>query len=80
MIVLYQFDSCPFCQRVQSALEQLDISYRVEDIDPWDRARVIELSGQSQVPMIVDESRDGEVVFDSATILSYLQEHHTDAT
>ena len=45
------------------------------DVDPGDRSEVEQLSGQSLVPVLVDDTR---VVVDSTEILRYLEEREPD--
>ncbi|MDP7034991.1 MAG: glutathione S-transferase N-terminal domain-containing protein [Planctomycetota bacterium] len=75
MLKIYQFDSCPYCQRVLNALDQHGTEYEKVDISPWDRGEVKRISGQTQVPVLVDEER-GEVIPDSSRILEYLEAHY----
>lgn len=72
---LLQFDSCPFCRRVRDVIDELGIEVEIVHIDPWDRSAVVEVSGQSGVPVLVDESSD-LVMPESADIIAYLREHY----
>jgi glutathione S-transferase len=61
---------CP-CGAVSRRLRKLGIEHRVERV-PYrrrDRPEVIELTGQSRVPLLIDGE---EVVHDSRRILEYL--------
>lgn len=70
-LVLYNLPGCFFCRRVEQHLKQLGLEYRQIDVPGPHRARteVYELSGQYQVPVLVD---DGHVIHDSARIIEYL--------
>lgn len=70
---LYQFDSCPFCMRVRNVIDELGVDVEIVHISPWDRSKVVELSGQSGVPLLVDEEKD-LVMPESADIIAYLRE------
>ena len=69
-IALYHLKECPFCEKVRLAfgLEQVDFQSLV--IDPQDRGEVQKISGQSLVPVMVDN--DGTVVAESNRILRHL--------
>jgi glutathione S-transferase len=58
-------------ERVSLALAHKGLDVEWEDVDPADRSRVEEVSGQSLVPVLLD---DGRVVVDSTVILRYLEE------
>jgi glutathione S-transferase len=58
-------------ERVSLALAHKGLDVEWEDVDPDDRSPVEEVSGQSLVPVLVD---DGRVVFDSTVILRYLED------
>jgi glutathione S-transferase len=61
---------------VALALAHKGLEVESVEIDWDDRSPVIEVSGQELVPVIQDDGRGGEVVYDSATILRYLEEHY----
>ena len=61
MLELYQFEACPFCERVRVVLDRRD--------------RVVAVSGQTLVPVLVDPDR-GQVVVESDAIVDYLNEHY----
>jgi len=69
-IALYHLKECPYCEKVRLAfgLERVDFESLV--IDPEDRGEVQKISGQSQVPVMIDN--DGTVVAESNRILRHL--------
>jgi glutathione S-transferase len=58
-------------ERVSLALAHKGLEVAWEDVDPPDRSPVERVSGQSLVPVLVD---DGRVVTDSTVILRYLED------
>jgi hypothetical protein len=65
---------CP-CGAVARRLRRLEVPYRTERV-PYRRSRrpeVVELTGQSRVPLLVDGE---EVVNDSKRIIEYLEWRH----
>ena len=71
MIRLFETNFCPYCDIVKETLEELKLDYKIVSVPSLHhlRTEVQELSGQSLVPIIVDE---GEVVNDSRRIINYL--------
>lgn len=66
---LLHFESCPYCEKVRYALRWLELPFQSREIDPADRAEVLEASGQKLVPVLID----GDIVVsDSTRILRYL--------
>jgi glutathione S-transferase len=76
LIQLYRGPLSTNVERVALALAHKGLEAESIEIDWNDRSPVIEVSGQELVPVIVD---DGEVVYDSATILRHLEEKYPDA-
>ncbi len=76
MIILHQFQSCPFCAKVRRKLEELDLAYETKEVprDRAERTEIKELSDQIKVPVIEDS--DGTVVNDSSKIVEYLDENY----
>lgn len=67
---------CP-CGAVARQLRRLGIPYRVERV-PYRRSgrpEIIELTGQSRVPLLIDEE---EIVYDSKRIREYLEWRYPD--
>jgi glutaredoxin 3 len=77
MLELYQFEGCPFCARVRLELDALGIDYvvRTEPRAHPLRERVKAVSGQTQVPVLVDPDRK-QVVVESEDIIEYLGSHY----
>ncbi len=77
MLELYQFEGCPFCSRVRLALDGLGLDYVVRTVPRAEplRGRVKAVSGQTQVPVLVDPDRK-KVVIESEEIIEYLGRHY----
>lgn len=75
MIDFYSKILCPYCVIVRRKLDKLGLEYNSIRVSRSrkNRTEIIELSGQSLVPIIVD---DGKVVNDSAVIVRYLEEKY----
>jgi glutathione S-transferase len=61
-------------ERVTLALGFKGLPVEIALVDPRDRTRVREVSGQELVPVLVDD--DGRVVFDSPVILEHLENRY----
>lgn len=74
-IILYELPGCPFCARVKSKLDELDLEYESRKVPPAhpEREEVREVSGQTGVPVIVDEAHGLEGMAESADIVEYLE-------
>jgi glutathione S-transferase len=71
-IVLYQAEWCPYCVRVRKKLTDLLLDYKNVNVprEHGLRAEVMEASGQSSIPVLVD----GETVLDDDDdIIPYLE-------
>lgn len=75
-ITLYDLPGCPFCLRVKRKLEELDLEYDVIEVPAahFERTKVQEVSGQTGVPVIVDEAQGVDGMAESSDIVSYLEE------
>jgi glutathione S-transferase len=76
LIKLYRGPLSTNVERVTLALAHKGLEVESIEIDWDDRSPVIEVSGQELVPVIQDDGSDGEVVYDSATILRHLEERY----
>ena len=76
-LVLYKYDACPFCYRVQSWLDgrDLDVTFRDTRMDPSARQALIDKTGRSTVPCLFI---DGEPMFESGDIVDWLQANYGD--
>lgn len=72
-LVLYQRETCPFCQIVRKKLSLLNLPVLLMPVEATgsDRKALIELSGQQKVPVLANGD---EVVIGSERILEYLDE------
>lgn len=79
-LTLYELEGCPFCEYAADALEALDLDYDSVWVDPMhsDRNEVKRVSGQRQVPVLVDEDR-GVTMAESERIVEYLQRSYADS-
>ncbi len=74
---LYRLEGCPWCEKVVDELDELGVDYEsvwVEGLHSK-RHEVRRVSGQRQVPVLVDEDR-GITMAESARILEYLEESY----
>lgn len=74
MRTLYQLDGCPYCEKVADALDEHDIDYETEWVEPMhsDRNEVRRVSGQRGVPVLVDEDH-GVTMAESERILEFIE-------
>ncbi len=70
---IYRIPFSTNVERVALGLGHKGLEVEWIDVDPDDRGPVEELSGQTLVPVLVD---DGEVVADSTAILRYIEARH----
>ncbi len=73
MLTLYQLEGCPYCELVADRLDELGVEYDsvwVEGLHSK-RNEVKRVSGQRQVPVIVDEDR-GVTMAESERIVDFL--------
>lgn len=75
LLEIYQFEGCPFCGKVRQKLTELEIDFIARQINPNDRTRVEEVSGQSGVPVLKDPNTN-TVMPESDDIIDYLEEHY----
>ncbi|MFU8868449.1 glutathione S-transferase N-terminal domain-containing protein [Natronococcus sp.] len=75
-ITLYELPGCPFCAKVRTKLDDLELDYDVIEVprSREDRTEVERVSGQTGVPVITDESQGVEGMHESDDIVDYLEE------
>ncbi|HWL32626.1 MAG TPA: glutathione S-transferase family protein [Gaiellaceae bacterium] len=71
VLKLYRIPFSTNVERVALALAHKGVPVEYVDVDSDDRSRVVEVSGQELVPVLVDGDR---VISDSPAILDYLEE------
>ena len=75
-ITFYELPGCPFCAKVRTKLEELDLEYETKTVERQHakRTEVKEISGQTGVPVIVDEAHGVDGMAESSDIVAYLEE------
>ncbi|WP_336342941.1 glutathione S-transferase N-terminal domain-containing protein [Halalkalicoccus ordinarius] len=75
-IQFYELDGCPFCAKVRTTLDDLGVEYETHSVPSshGKRTEVEEISGQTEVPMIVDPDNGVEGMHESDDIVEYLNE------
>jgi len=68
-VVLYQYQACPFCNKVRAFLDYHDIPYKVVEVNPLSK-KEIKWSDYKKVPIL---TVDGEQLVDSSDIINILQ-------
>jgi glutathione S-transferase len=75
-ITLYELPGCPYCAKVIDKLNELGIEYDSVEVprSHGERTEVKEVSGQTGVPVIVDEDHGVDGMPESDDIVEYLDE------
>lgn len=73
-LTVYRLQGCPFCERVVTTLDDLDIPYESVFVEALHSKRdeVKRVSGSRSVPVIEDPST-GVTMTESANIIEYLE-------
>ncbi|XP_022766369.1 prostaglandin E synthase 2-like [Durio zibethinus] len=69
-VVLYQYEACPFCNKVKAFLDYYDIPYKVLEVNPISK-KEIKWSDYKKVPILMV---DGQQLVDSSAIIDKLVE------
>lgn len=74
-LTLYSLDGCPYCEKVEEALDENGIEYSTRWVEGLHSRRneVKRVSGQRAVPVLVDEER-GVTMAESENILDYVEQ------
>lgn len=74
-LVLYELDGCPYCAKVKRKLDELDIEYesRMVARSHSERDEVEAVSGQTGVPVLIDEEHGIEGMPESDDIVAHLE-------
>lgn len=80
-IELYTLHGCPYCATVESKLAELGLDYETHSVvgRPGNRSDVYEISGQYQVPVLVDPANGVKGMNESTRIVSYLEREYGDS-
>ncbi|MGB9964635.1 glutathione S-transferase N-terminal domain-containing protein [Halobacterium sp. CBA1126] len=73
---LYALPGCPYCAKVKTKLDELDLEYVEHEVPSShsQRTEVEEVSGQTGVPVLVDEEHGVDGMPESDDIVDYLEE------
>jgi glutaredoxin 3 len=73
---LYSLPGCPYCAKVKTKLDDLDLDYVVHEVpgSHAQRDEVEEVSGQTGVPVLVDTEHGVDGMSESDAIVEYLEE------
>lgn len=80
-LTLYRLEGCPYCEKVAGRLEELELDFEsvwVEGLHSR-RDEVKRISGQRQVPVLIDDNR-GVTMAESDRILDYLEQSYLSST
>ena len=74
-LILYNLPGCQYCKRVRDLLDKKGLKYEIKNVPPnrQDRREVIKISGQTDVPVLVDGNK---VIEDDDNIVPYLEENY----
>jgi glutathione S-transferase len=75
-LVLYELPGCPFCAKVKNKLSELGLEYESREVprSHGERTEVEAISGQTGVPVLVDEAHGVDGMSESGDIVAYLEE------
>lgn len=78
---LYRLEGCPYCEFVVDKLDALELEYDSVWVEGLHSKRdaVKRVSGQRQVPVLVDEEH-GATLAESARIIEFLEANYGDRT
>jgi glutathione S-transferase len=73
---LYELEGCPYCAKVKNKLAELNLEYESHMVprSHSERTEVEQVSGQTGVPVLVDEEHGVEGMPESDDIIEYLEE------
>jgi glutaredoxin 3 len=78
---LYSLPGCPYCAKVKDKLADLELEYVEHEVPSShdERGEVERVSGQTGVPVLVDEEHGVEGMPESDDIVAYLEETYGQA-
>ncbi len=77
---LYELDGCPYCETVADRLGELGLDYESVQVSALhsERNEIKDISGQRQVPVLVDESY-GVTMAESDRVVEFLNTTYAEA-
>jgi glutathione S-transferase len=81
-LILYELEGCPYCAKVKNKLADLGLEYesRMVPRSHSERTEVKEISGQTGVPVLIDEEHGVEGMPESDDIVEYLEQTYGSAS
>jgi glutathione S-transferase len=78
MLELYQFEECPYSTKVRKKLSEWEIDYILRNVsgDKSQRNRLTNISGQDEVPTLIDSDRDAIIAADEKRIIQHLETYY----
>ncbi|KAL3840198.1 hypothetical protein ACJIZ3_024789 [Penstemon smallii] len=68
-VVLYQYEACPFCNKVKAFLDYYDITYKIVEVNPLSKKEIKWSDDYKKVPILMV---DGEKMVNSSDIIDKL--------
>lgn len=81
ILVLYEFEACPYCRLVREVLSELDLDALIYPCPVGGmrfRPEALDISGVSQFPLLIDPNT-GDKLLESADIIDHLYKNYGDA-
>ena len=77
-LILYELPGCPYCAKVTTKLNELDLEYESREVprSHSERTEVEEVSGQTGVPVLIDEEHGIDGMPESDDIVAHLNQHY----
>ena len=77
-LIVYELSGCPYCAKVINKLDELGLEYESREVPRShnERTEVKEVSGQTGVPVLIDEEYGIDGMPESDDIVAHLQEHY----
>lgn len=77
-LVLYELPGCPYCAKVITKLDELGLDYESREVprSHSERTEVEEVSGQTGVPVLIDEEHGVDGMPESDDIVAHLEQHY----
>lgn len=76
-VTLFQYDVCPWCNKVKAVLDYNDIPYRAVEVNPLLKTELKFSEGYKKVPIML--TAEGEQINDSNEIIQHLLKDMTPA-